>query len=55
MCPWILERSFEAKRLGVLAGQIEVPEDFDRMGEEEIQAMHMDQRMGSTKMKEIRS
>ena len=29
----------QAKRLGFLAGQIEVPEDFDRMGEEEIQAM----------------
>ncbi len=29
----------EAKRLGFLAGQIEVPEDFDRMGEEEILSM----------------
>lgn len=26
------------KRLGFLAGRIEVPADFDRMGEEEIQA-----------------
>jgi prevent-host-death family protein len=29
----------QARRLGFLAGQIEVPEDFDRMGEEEILAM----------------
>jgi len=29
----------EAKRLGFLAGEIEVPEDFDRMGEEEIRSM----------------
>jgi len=29
----------QAKRLGFLAGQIEVPQDFDRMGEEEIQAL----------------
>ena len=29
----------EKKRLGFLAVQIEVPEDFDRMGEEEILAM----------------
>lgn len=29
----------EAKRLGFLAGQIEVPKDFDRMAEEEILAM----------------
>jgi len=29
----------QAKRLGFLAGQIEVPEDFDRMEEEEILAM----------------
>ncbi|MEF8794100.1 type II toxin-antitoxin system Phd/YefM family antitoxin [Thiohalorhabdus sp.] len=28
-----------AKRVGFLAGQIEVPEDFDRMGEEAILAM----------------
>ena len=26
----------EAKRLGFLKGEIEVPEDFDRMGEHEI-------------------
>ena len=26
----------EVKRLGFLTGQISVPEDFDRMGEEEI-------------------
>lgn len=29
----------EARRVGFLAGQIEVPEDFDRMGEEEILSM----------------
>ncbi len=29
----------QAKRLGFLTGQIEVPQDFDRIGEEEIQAM----------------
>ncbi|WP_440995004.1 type II toxin-antitoxin system Phd/YefM family antitoxin [Arhodomonas sp. SL1] len=28
-----------AKRLGFLAGEIEVPEDFDRMGEAEIHAI----------------
>ena len=27
------------RRLGFLAGQIEVPDDFDRMGETEIDAM----------------
>lgn len=27
------------KRLGFLTGQIEVPEDFDRMGEDEIAAL----------------
>ena len=27
----------EVKRLGFMAGQISVPEDFDRMGEEEIE------------------
>lgn len=29
----------EIKRLGFMAGQISVPEDFDRMGEAEIQRM----------------
>jgi prevent-host-death family protein len=29
----------EAKRLGFLKGEIEVPEDFDRMGEREIGAL----------------
>lgn len=29
----------EVKRLGFLAGQIAVPDDFDRMGEEEIEGM----------------
>lgn len=28
----------QARRLGFLAGEIEVPEDFDRMGETEIAA-----------------
>ena len=28
-----------AKRLGFLKGRLEVPEDFDSMGNEEIQAM----------------
>jgi prevent-host-death family protein len=27
-----------AQRLGFLAGEIEVPDDFDRMGEEEIES-----------------
>lgn len=27
------------KRIGFLAGQITVPDDFDRMGEKEIQSM----------------
>jgi prevent-host-death family protein len=27
----------EVKRLGFLAGQIRVPDDFDRMGDEEIE------------------
>ena len=29
----------EVKRLGFLAGQISVPDDFDRMGQEEIESM----------------
>lgn len=29
----------EMKRLGFLAGQISVPDDFDRMGEKEIERM----------------
>lgn len=29
----------EVKRLGFLAGQISIPEDFDRMGQEEIEGM----------------
>ncbi|QAU23455.1 type II toxin-antitoxin system prevent-host-death family antitoxin [Dyella sp. M7H15-1] len=31
-----------AKRFGFLAGQISVPEDFDRMGEAQIAAMFED-------------
>lgn len=29
----------EVKRLGFLAGQISVPDDFDRMGQEEIERL----------------
>jgi prevent-host-death family protein len=29
----------QTKRLGFMAGQIEVPEDFDRMGQDEIEQM----------------
>lgn len=29
----------DVKRLGFLAGQIAVPDDFDRMGEEEIEGI----------------
>jgi prevent-host-death family protein len=29
----------KARRLGFMAGQIEVPDDFDRMGEAEIEAL----------------
>ncbi|HEY0140428.1 MAG TPA: type II toxin-antitoxin system prevent-host-death family antitoxin [Thermoanaerobaculia bacterium] len=29
----------EPQRLGFLEGEIEIPDDFDRMGEEEIAAM----------------
>jgi prevent-host-death family protein len=29
----------QARRLGFMAGQIAVPEDFDRMGEREIEQM----------------
>jgi len=29
----------EIKRLGFMAGQISVPDDFDRMGEEEIEGI----------------
>jgi prevent-host-death family protein len=29
------------QRLGFLAGEIRVPEDFDRMGQEEIEALFM--------------
>src|ERR1700723_542529 len=29
----------EIKRLGFMAGQISVPDDFDRMGQEEIERM----------------
>ncbi len=29
----------EVKRLGFMAGQISIPDDFDRMGEKEIERM----------------
>jgi prevent-host-death family protein len=32
----------EVKRLGFMAGQISVPDDFDRMGETEIERMFSD-------------
>jgi prevent-host-death family protein len=32
----------QVKRLGFLAGQISVPDDFDRMGQEEIEAVFGD-------------
>ena len=31
--------SIKAKRIGFLSGQIKVPEDFDRMGQEDIAEM----------------
>lgn len=31
--------SGQQKRIGFLAGQLEIPDDFDRMGENEIQAL----------------
>jgi prevent-host-death family protein len=31
--------SAEARRLGFMAGYISVPDDFDRMGQEEIEAL----------------
>ena len=34
-----LEAPAEPRRLGLLAGEIAVPEDFDRMGEAEIAAL----------------
>ena len=34
-----LDAPAEPRRLGFLAGEISVPEDFDRMGEAEIAAM----------------
>lgn len=34
-----VEAPAEPKRLGFLKGEIEVPEDFDRMGENEIAAL----------------
>jgi prevent-host-death family protein len=34
-----IDAPVEPKRLGFLKGEIEVPEDFDRMGEREIAAL----------------
>jgi prevent-host-death family protein len=34
-----LDRPDTPQRLGFLAGEIAVPDDFDRMGEKEIEAM----------------
>jgi prevent-host-death family protein len=34
-----LDAPAEARRLGFLAGEIEVPDDFDRMGADEIAAL----------------
>lgn len=34
-----LDAPAEPRRLGFLAGEIEVPDDFDRMGEREIAAL----------------
>ena len=38
----------QAKRLGFLVGQIEVPPDFDRMGEKEIQALFGEENASSS-------
>jgi prevent-host-death family protein len=38
----------QAKRVGFLAGQIEVPQDFDQMGEEEIQALFGEENASSS-------
>lgn len=38
----------QAKRVGFLAGQIEVPPDFDRMGEEEIQDLFGEENASSS-------
>jgi antitoxin (DNA-binding transcriptional repressor) of toxin-antitoxin stability system len=34
-----LDAPAEPRRLGFLKGEIEVPDDFDRMGEREIEAL----------------
>lgn len=34
-----LDAPLEPQRLGFMAGEIAVPEDFDRMGESEIEAL----------------
>ena len=40
--------SKQARRVGFLAGQIEVPQDFDRMGEEEIQTLFGEENASSS-------
>ncbi|MGM0646558.1 MAG: type II toxin-antitoxin system Phd/YefM family antitoxin [Thermodesulfobacteriota bacterium] len=38
----------QAQRVGFLAGQIEVPQDFDRMGEKEILALFGEENASSS-------
>jgi hypothetical protein len=38
----------QAKRVGFLAGQIEVPQDFDRRGEKEIQDLFVEENASSS-------
>lgn len=37
--PWAAPDSGKVKRLGFMAGQLQVPDDFDRMGAEEIETL----------------
>jgi len=39
LVPLDAPKSTKAKRLGFMAGQLRVPDDFDRMGEKEIEAL----------------
>ena len=36
----------QVRRLGFMAGQISVPDDFDRMGQEEIEGMFGEETLG---------
>ena len=38
--------SAQVRRLGFMAGQISVPDDFDRMGQEEIERMFGEETLG---------